>query len=272
MDSVTVYTALYNLDRVSIDSRSFSSYIEWLISTIELFPGIVVFHGGELDDYNFQNCNLVKVPLQSLDTLKMEIEVTSVLSEFKPHSPNDITFRLPMYSLLQFAKFEFARLLESPNESVMWVDAGISRFVDQIDLATLNKSTRQLLEHDVDAVFEIDIRNNLKVRNFTLSDSTIGSCRRVVSGGAFWIRTSYLEELCQKINEEMEGWLQCKVWDNEQVLLRKILPFISAKIVYVPQIRGVPGCVPRSLSHKRPKVYRNFSRLIGSMLRRGILT
>lgn len=272
MNSVTVYTALYNLNRASIDSRTFATYIEWLISTIDLFPGIVVFHGGELDNYSFQDSKIVKVPLQELNTFKYEKEVTSILSDFKPLAPNDITFRLPSYSLLQFAKFEFATLLDSPSESVMWVDAGISRFVNQMDSATLNSSIRGLLDHNVDALFEIDIRNNFKVHNFSLYDSTIGSCRRVVSGGAFWIRTTYIEELYNKINTEMKVWIQSSIWDNEQVMLRKILPSIPGKILFVPQILGLPGCVPRSLSHRRLKVYRYFSELIGSMLRRGNLT
>lgn len=272
MNSFTVYTALYNLNRASIDSRTFETYIEWLISTIDLFPGIVVFHGGELDNYSFQNCKIVKVPLQELDTFKHEKEVTSILSDFKPLAPNDITFRLPSYSLLQFAKFEFATLLNSPSESVMWVDAGISRFVNQMDSATLDSSIRGLLDHNVDALFEIDIRNNFKVNNFSLHDSTIGSCRRVVSGGAFWIRTTYIEELYDKINTEMKVWIQSSIWDNEQVMLRKILPSIPGKILFVPQILGLPGCVPRSLSHKRAKVYKYFFKMISSMLRRGNLT
>lgn len=272
MNSVAVYTALYNLNRASIDSRTFATYIEWLISTIDLFPGIVVFHGGELDDYSFQNCKIIKLPLQGLDTFKYEKEVTSILSDFKPLAPNDITFRLPSYSLLQFAKFEFATLLNSPSESVMWVDAGISRFVNQMDSATLDSSIRGLLDHNVDALFEIDIRNNFKVQNFSLYDSTIGSCRRVVSGGAFWIRTTYIEELYNKINSEMKVWIQSSIWDNEQVMLRKILPSIPGKILFVPQILGLPGCVPRSLSHKRAKVYKYFFKMISSMLRRGNLT
>lgn len=272
MKPVTVYTALYNLNRAAVDSRTFSSYVEWLTSTTQLFPGIVIFHGGELDDYTFQNCKLVKIPLQSLKTFEFERDVISILDKFEPLAPNDITFKLPLYSLLQFAKFEFANLLETPGESVMWVDAGISRFVDRIDSATLDSSARELLEHNVDALFEIDIRNNFKVRNFALHDSAIGSCRRVLSGGAFWVRTSYLPELCNRVDAEFKVWIESNVWDNEQVMLRKVLPLISGKIIFVPQIRGVPGCVPRSLSQKKPKIYKHLSRVILSMLKRGTQT
>jgi hypothetical protein len=271
MEAVTVYTALYDLDRASIDSRLFSSYVQWLESTIELFPGIIVFHDGALDSYDLQNCMLVNKPLEELRTFMLLGEVDSVLKTFKPSAPQDITFRLNSYALLQYAKFEFARLIEDPNESVMWVDAGISRFVNNVDLQTLNSSAEVLIRDNVDALFEIDVRNNLNLKSLSISDSTIGSCRRVISGGAFWIREGYLDVICTEIDMAMRKWLAAGVWDNEQVMLRKILPTLSGKILYIPQLRGVPGCVPRSLAAKRPKLYRHFFVLFTWLLRRSDL-
>lgn len=268
MEAVTVYTALYNLDRASIDSRLFSSYVQWLKSTIEFFPGIIVFHDGALDCYDLQNCILVNKPLEELETFQLLGKVDSVLKTFKPSAPQDITFRLNSYALLQYAKFEFARLIDNPNESVMWVDAGISRFVDTLDLQALNSSAEILIRDNVDVLFEIDVRNNLNLKSFSISDSRIGTCQRVISGGAFWIRKSYLDVICTEIDVTMHKWLAVGIWDNEQVMLRKILPTLSGKILYVPQLRGIPGCVPRSLAAKRPKLYRHFFALFTWMLRR----
>jgi hypothetical protein len=268
MEAVTVYTALYDLDRAAIDSRPFSSYVQWLKATIELFPGIIVFHDGALDSYDLQNCSLVSKPLRELGTFRLLEDVNSVLKTFKPSAPQDITFQLNSYALLQYAKFEFARLLENPKESVMWVDAGISRFVSSLDLRVLDASAKALLKDNVNALFEIDVRNNLILKNLSLSDSRIGSCRRVISGGAFWIRKSYLDAICAEIEKGMEKWLAAGVWDNEQVMLRKILPTLPSKILYVPQLRGIPGCVPRSLATKRPKLYRHFFAQFTWMLRR----
>lgn len=271
MKTITVYTALYDLDRASVDSRLFSSYVEWLKSTIELFPGIVVFHDGALDVYDLKNCTLIKKPLQELEIFHFLEEVETVLKTFKPVVPNDITFRLSSYALLQYAKFEFATHLDHSSESVMWVDAGISRFITELDTVALEKSARKLLKCSVDALFEIDIKNNLEITRFALSDSPIGSCRRVISGGGFWLRQNYVELIYTEITKEIRNWLRTGIWDNEQVMLRKILPKMPGKILYVPQLRGVPGCVPRSTSNVKPKLYKAFSPLITSMLRRGLV-
>jgi hypothetical protein len=272
MEAVTVFTALYDLDRESIDSRSFEIYVKWLKATIVLFPGIVIFHGGELDQYNLENCRLINKPLSELQTFKFQKEVLVALDSFNPTAPHDITFTLPKYALLQYSKFEFATLIPNPSDSVLWVDAGISRFIREISPNQLDISARKLLDSGVDSLFEIDIRNNLNLFKFQLRDSHIGSCRRVISGGSFWIRTSFVPKLYDSIQFGISEWLDRKQWDNEQVMLRKILPGFSELIIYVPQVSGIPGCVPRSLSNRLQKFYLTINPIITKLLRRGLST
>lgn len=267
-----MYTALYDLNRESIDSRSFDIYVDWLESTIKLFPGIVVFHDGQLDKYKLKNCILIRKPLNELRTFDFLEDVKSILKTYRPLAIEDITFSLPSYALLQYAKFEFATILQNPAESILWVDAGISRFIDDIDLRDLDESSRKLLESGVDSLFEVDIRNNFNLLEFKLEDALIGSCRRVISGGSFWIRTSFLSTLYNSVRFEVSNWLNEGKWDNEQVMLRKILPRIPGNISYVPQVSGVPGCVPRTLSSRKPKFYKTFSRTISKLLLRGLTT
>jgi hypothetical protein len=241
-----------------------------LRATIELFPGIVVFHDGALDGADLQNCSLVKLPLKNLKTFNFEPRVNSVLERFSPVAPSDITFQLPAYALLQFSKFEFAKLLNNPHQSVLWVDAGISRFIKHIDVDNLHQNVDSLLNEGYDALFEIDIKNNFDFRALSLKDSEVGSCRRVISGGSFWIRTSYLEKIQSPIFQVMQEWLFSEIWDNEQVMLRKILPTLPGKILLVPQVRGLPGCVPRSLSNSKKKTYKILRETFLRMLNRGL--
>jgi hypothetical protein len=270
LKSVTVYTALYDLNRSNLDSRTFDSYISWLRATIELFPGIVVFHDGALEGADLQNCTLVKFPLENLKTFNFEPKVNSVLERFNPVAPSDITFQLPAYALLQFSKFEFAVHLDNPHRSVLWVDAGISRFIENVDMSNLHRNVETLLDEGYDALFEIDIKNNFELRTLSIKDSEVGSCRRVISGGSFWIRASYLEEIQSTIFKEMQEWLFSEIWDNEQVMLRKVLPTLPGKILLVPQVRGLPGCVPRSLSNSKKKTYKFLRRTFLRMLNRGL--
>lgn len=265
----SVYTALYDLQRDEIDSRSFSDYLGWLRETVELFPGITVFHGGELDQVQIANCTLIRKPLMELRTFTNKPRVEEILHDFKPISPEDITFKLPSYALLQFAKFEFAESLTESTDSVIWVDAGLSRFLKKIDYLQFARNIKSELDQGVDYIFEVDIKNNLKLSSMAIKDAEVGSCKRIVSGGSFLIRSASLPILQENIETLLKQWLDFGVWDNEQVMLRKILPTISGEIVLIPQISGNPACLPRSMSNKKCKIYKLFKKPIIDSLIRG---
>ena len=269
MESFTVYTALYNLEREKVDSRSFKEYIVWLSETVKLFPGITVFHGGELDEIYMPHAKLVRKPLLELVTFSYSQKVDHILEEFSPISVDDITFKLSSYGLLQFAKFELAAEIAQNSEAVIWVDAGISRFVKKVDLERFSKSVNFELEDGSDYIFEADIRNNLKLGALAIRDAEVGSCRRIISGGSFLVRCKSLPRLQQLIFEGLEDWTTRGIWDNEQVMLRKILPLIPGKVVLIPQVSGIPGCLPRSYSNSKRKYFRFFQKYIMQMLIRG---
>lgn len=269
MESFTVYTALYNLEREKIDSRSFHEYLCWLRETIKLFPDMTVFHGGELDHVTILNCKLVRKPLLELETFGYRLKVDQILKDFLPKSPDDITFRLSDYALLQFAKFELAADIAKGSEAVIWVDAGISRFVEKIDYRRFTRSINYELQHGSDYVFEVDVKNNFKLTAWAIQDAEVGSCRRVISGGSFLVRSGTLPILQQRIFEGIKDWTNKGIWDNEQVMLRRILPSISGKVILIPQVSGIPGCLPRSYSNYRFKFYRPFQNLIMRLLIRG---
>jgi len=257
------------LEREKIDSRSFDDYLIWLRKTIALFPGMTVFHGGELDSLTIANCKLIRKPLSELATFDYRLKVDQILKEFSPISPNDITFKFSDYALLQFSKFELAAEIAADSEAVIWVDAGISRFVKKIDPKKFAQSINYELQSGSDYIFEVDIRNNLNLSAMAIKDAEVGSCRRVVSGGSFLIRSKSLPLLQERIFEGIGLWTNNRIWDNEQVMLRKILPSISGKVLLIPQVSGIPGCLPRSYSNYRVKLYRFFQNLMMRMLIRG---
>ena len=134
--STVVYTALYDIAREKIDGRKFEDYKEWLKQTISIFPGIYIFHDGNLSEFNKLDCKLLKVKFSDLEIFSKLHSVTDILDTFKPEATSDITFKTPLYSLVQYSKFELANHLKGVAnfDSVLWVDAGISRFISSVDM------------------------------------------------------------------------------------------------------------------------------------------
>lgn len=265
------YTGLFDIGRSDIDGRNLNHYRAWLKSTIECFPNLVVYHDGSCDDLIGLDCNFQRIPKGRLKAFSYESAVKKVLKEFQPSSPNDITFRLPQYSLVQFAKFELgSKVVEDFNaESILWVDAGISRFIEKtITQDMLNESANRMLMHRIDAVFEIDLRNNFNFKSWSISKSEIGSCRRVISGTSFWMHSRILQEFNLKIHNELENWLDRKVWDNEQVLLRSLLP-LEFNIHFIPQITAKTGSVSRTFSKGGGKISHSLDSVLNNCLKRG---
>jgi len=245
--SCQVFTALFDLGREDIDSRSVSEYLDMLEKTISLFPGVVVFHDGVCDDFQNTMATFVKVAPLTLHTFSYSSELKEVLKNFKPGSPNDITFKLPAYGLMQFAKFELANRVvkDYKCQSVLWVDAGISRFINSENVMEPLISPTRKERRTADAAFEIDLRKNLDIRKFRIKNPEIGSCKKVIGGGAFWLNSAAVPKFAKSIDDSIRKMLTDKVWDNEQVLLRKIIPSLSLRVQFVTQGRNQPGAVAR---------------------------
>jgi len=265
------YTGLFDIGRSNIDGRNLDHYRAWLKLTIESIPNLVVYHDGSCDDLIGLDCNFQRIPKESLKAFSYESDMKKILKEFIPSSPSDITFRLPQYSLVQFAKFELGnKVVEDFHaESILWVDAGISRFIEKtITQDMLNRSAHRMLMHSIDAAFEIDLRNNFNLKSWSISKSEIGSCRRVISGTSFWMHSRILQEFNQKIHKELENWLEFKVWDNEQVLLRSILP-LEFRIHFIPQVFASTGGVAKAFGRNGGKVLPFLNSIINLGLERG---
>ena len=249
-----VYTSLFNIEREKVDGRSIIQYQEWLRKTLDIFPSILVFHDGTCSDMNLPTQNLILVDKKNLEAFSYREKVIELLKVFKPIAPQDVTFNLPDYSLVQFSKFELALMAHrhSNAQSVLWVDAGISRFLHSPRKSSkktfyrFEKQSKKLLEHQISMVLEIDIFNNFIIKELKLAQSEIGSCRRVISGTSFWMNSQYLSELNTIISREIRNWLNLGIWDNEQVLLRNVISKLS-NIKFVPQIFAETGGVARKM-------------------------
>lgn len=267
---IQVYTALFNLKRENIDGRDIETYLNWLEQTISYFPDILVYHDGSVGLERKNDDRFIFVERNKLKSFSNLEIVNSILDSFIPLAKSDITFRLPEYSLVQFSKFELGKLAiqHSNARSLLWVDAGISRFIKPHTLfnSEVDYQARNLLEQGVEFVLEIDLKNNIDFNRRKIRNSLVGSCRRVISGTSFWYSSNFCSELNSKIEKGVMEWLKAGIWDNEQVMLRNLSPF-SVKTKYIIQSKSPTGGVARSFLSKKLLKYNLIDKLIEKALR-----
>jgi len=244
-----VYTALFDIGRGEVDGRKFSHYINWLKKTIEIFPNIYVFHEGNIKEIDSLKCNSVKINLSELEIYSRLPNLINLLNTFNPIASNDITFKIPKYSLVQFAKFELAKRVSEivKTESVLWVDAGVSRFIDSSNKDFLLFNSQLLIENQFDAAFEIDLRKNFDFKKLVIKNPKPGSCKRVLSGTSFWLNSIAIDTFISLVDEKLDQWERIGVWDADQVLIRQILHENKFKSRYIIQNENETGSVARTL-------------------------
>ncbi len=267
-----VYTALFDLSRQNIDGRSIAQYLEWLDRTARIFPGLIVFHDGCCDELEVLGTEFVKIEKSDLQTFDFLIPVQSLLKDFKPIAANDVTFTLPEYALMQFAKFELANklLMQRDFHSILWVDAGISRFIKNSKSSTnLNNSTfmRELITGSYQFAFEIDLRRNLTLPRFKVRVPKLGSCRRIISGTSFWMRRDSINEVWSRAQEHIQSMIRRGEWDNEQVYLREFLGKTNFKVALVLQSKSLTGTVGRVFLGEKKRLFLFFSLVLNKLLK-----
>jgi hypothetical protein len=269
-----VFTSLIDIGREEIDGRSFLSYTEWLQDTINLFPNIILFHDKNLDLNQFQGSFIpINISNIHLQFMPMETRVKRVLSQYKPTASSDITFELAKYALVQYSKFEFAShvIKKFETDSVLWVDAGISRFMDDrhINQETIDLNSAFLVENEIGYAFEIDLRKNLDpFKKFSVKNAQIGTCRRIISGTSFWINAIQVPAIERQMLHYVNELLKNNEWDNEQVALRNIISNLDPRILFWVQGKEKTGSVLRRIQARKIRKHHIIkSRIILKMLK-----
>jgi hypothetical protein len=265
-------TALFDINRDITDGRTIHDYLDWLKNTISIFPDTLIFHDGICDGKEFASGIFVRIDRNDLWMFKEKDSIAKVIDCFEPVAKGDITFKNPLYSIVQFSKFELLKIAKDnyEAESYMWIDAGISRFIDPAlsNALHLQENSQILLNGGINYAFEIDLKNNLKPFHLSIQPSKPGTCRRVVSGTSFWIQGDSIIFIWDIIKVEIRKWINNKCWDNEQVMLRKILPDIP-NIEFIIQWKSPTGSVARMMNSKKikPKKVKNW--FIRKLMSRG---
>jgi hypothetical protein len=267
-----VYTSLFDLSREKADGRTIAQYLEWLTKTARLFPNLVVFHDGSCDKIEIPEARFIKVDRSKLVTFSLTKSVTELLKTYKPIAQSDITFKIPEYALIQFAKFELGhRLLHQfKSDSILWVDAGISRFIDIREEkfhSNFSNLSERLAKEGYGLAFEIDLKRNISFPTFKVKEAPVGSCRRIISGTSFWIHRKAIDVLWDDVITYLNLIIAKHEWDNEQVYLRDYSSRSKIKSAYFIQSKNKTGTLARIFLGERPIIPLRFSGFISDRLK-----
>lgn len=231
-------TAMYDINRESIDGRSIDFYFKHFIETIKINIPIVIYLDKKLkwEDTIYEirkNMLPTKIIITSLKDIPFwkyrdnVIEISKSMKNIK--YPNDITYKLSEYPLIQFSKFSWIKdaMNHFDSHTYIWIDAGYSKFFyDKKNILTLNQSIFQNK-----CLFEINRDNLLASITF---DNYIGTCECIFRGSMFSIPKNIFETFYKKIMYIWEiEMLSKNRYDNEQIavaLLYKEMPELFSLI------------------------------------------
>jgi hypothetical protein len=232
-DRVSFVTCIYDIGRSRVDARSIIDYAAWLNRTISIFPRLIIFYEDEeIKKLINHGAQWIKLPISEFQLSKHVFEISEICGEFSKYN-SDITYKLPEYSILQFQKFRFLEIASEYHEDsvgIFWIDAGISRFLDEkLQFSNLLSLENTFVESKIskNSFFEIDLRRNRTILG-KIRKTKVGTCKRVFAGGAFYLTRSDVPEYRRLIDNLAFEWISERKWDNEQIALNQL--FTSKKI------------------------------------------
>jgi len=237
---VTVVTSLYDINRGSLDGRNWNTYIDWFKKTLSIKCPMIIFV-DEKTEKIVRECrseiskqtliivsSLSESPYYSFKD-RMDAIINSPEYRTNIKDPDRIECRSSLYNIVQYSKFYWLKRASDLNpfgsEFFLWLDAGISRFFEHIDIST---------EHEYPRLSLLD-KEAIKNRTFlqiymsaypelanseTLDESYLLDNRSYVTGGIIMGSRDSISEVKRGIDNILENDMLGKnILNNEQIAL-----------------------------------------------------
>jgi hypothetical protein len=229
--SITAITALYDIERETKgDGRSISEYLDWFKETLKLNINLVIYTEKKFESFINENrinnkTKLIIKPLNEIPYYKYKTNIENIIysKEYKHKMmANDrVECVLPLYNIIQYSKFDWIQeCIDNKyfdTDYYFWMDAGISRFFDGIDLQNW-PNNYSLLQ-----VEKINIQGNINTllfnKNWPGDDQYIWNCNTMLCGGLFGGGKPIMTKLSHLVKNKFEYYLNNLCINNEQIIL-----------------------------------------------------
>jgi len=220
---IAAVTGLYDVGRRQIDGRSVDDYIGWLNLTLRVPLPFLIFLDPAFDASPIElkpDDRIVRVPRDDYFMFRQRAAIEAICATSEHVNRRDIAFKLPNYGMLVMSKLEMMKRAASETDAdgLIWIDAGLSRFLPDLTGAVprIDASQLQGLRVGVNATQHL----TQHMRLGRLPRRMVGTCLTLVSGGDFYVARNFAAELSDRLDFMVETeWLPNGRWDNEQVAL-----------------------------------------------------
>lgn len=233
----TIVTGLFDINRIQLDGRSWSSYLTWFEKTLSINAPMVVFVEEKTYDFvkSRRNDDNTKIVVQTINDLEMykykdRMDKTISSNEYRRtiKDAHRIECKNSLYTIIQFSKFYWMNQVANDNpfasDYFIWMDAGLSRFFD--DLNTSNRYPSERMETQL-----LSFGDRTFIQTFcctypdlfdasSLSENYLLDNRSYVMGGLFGGNANVIPILKQKVEYVFEHLMLNKnIVNNEQIVL-----------------------------------------------------
>lgn len=234
---ITLVTSLHDIGRKELDGRDFSQYLDWFSTTLKLNANFVVFGPSSLKSFVYKSrpsgldTLFIEEPLEESSYYKYKSKMDEVLQgeDFKKRMSDilRIECKSSLYSIVQYSKFGWmekaSEINEFDSEYFIWVDAGLSRFFD--DLNILNKYPGKRAEEVL-----LEFKEKILIQVFSqfypdlfhakeLSEDYFYDNRSYVMGGMFGGGRESIIKINKIVEEKFKENLNKNIVNNEQIML-----------------------------------------------------
>lgn len=234
---VTIVTSLYNIDREKLDGRNWETYLEWFKKTLAINSPMVVF--VDSDTKEFVEINrigkdtfIICEPIENAPYYDLKDSMDQIIKsedyKRKIKDPNRIECKSSLYNIIQYSKFGWVKKASEidpfDSELYLWLDAGISRFFEDLGMETGSRYPGNLfLESIKDLTDEVYVQmfmsNYPDLANSTsLSEEYLLDNRSYVAGGIFMSSKKSIVKVKEEIDNVLKNMmLKNGFVNNEQI-------------------------------------------------------
>jgi hypothetical protein len=232
-ENVTIVTALYDINRgTEGDGRTIDDYFDWFKKTLSLNARFVVFiqdslyqrYEDMLETISNKQIVTYVTSLEDVPYYKYKDRMDTILhsDEYKRiiSVPTRIECKMSLYNVLQYSKLDWIKQAISNNphntEHFFWMDAGCSRFFENIDIAKPYLDLSKLQDD------KILVQGRNDIYHYSNWEILYRDCVNLICGTFFGGSKTAMLWLCEKINDVFNELLDNNIVNNEQIAMALI--------------------------------------------------
>ena len=224
---IAAVTGFYDVGRGSYDNRTPDQYVSWLNDTLQTPLPFIVFLDPSFDAGAVRlkaGDRIVRVAKADLRMFGHRTKVEAILASSQTVNRRDIAFNLAEYGMIVMSKPELLKraAAESDADYLVWVDAGLSRFIPDLGDGKLAVTDRDLKGMKLGLNTTLHLAQRMRIGKFP--HRMIGTTLAMISAGDMIVARDYAAELSNRLDFLVETeWLPNGKWDNEQVAIGSLL-------------------------------------------------